>query len=230
MNIISLIIASLIGYLCGSIPFGFLFVKLKTGEDLRGVGSGRTGGTNSLRAAGLLVGIVTSFSDVFKGIIGIKLTQLILVNLLTVDPSWLPWSYLAAGTMSVIGHNWSVFLKFRGGAGTGPNIGWATAIWPPMFPIGFVVMAGMLLGLGMASVASLSMAVIIPITFAILYFTGINVELGIDDTPAYMLAGVLTAVIVTWALRPNIKRLLEGNERIVGPRAKRIKHKQESNQ
>jgi glycerol-3-phosphate acyltransferase PlsY len=226
---ISLIIAGIIGYLCGSIPFGYLYVRAKTGQDIRAVGSGRTGGTNSLRAAGLLVGIVTSFSDVFKGILGIKLTQLILVNLLATDPGLLPWAYLVAGTMSVVGHNWSIFLKFAGGAGTGPNIGWATAIWPPMFPIGFVVMVGTLLGLGMASVASLSMAVIIPITFAILYFTGINVQLGIEDTPAYMVAGIITAVIVTYALRPNIKRLIEGNERIVGPRAKRLKRKQERN-
>jgi len=224
---ISLTIAGIIGYLCGSIPFGYLYVRAKTGRDIRSVGSGRTGGTNSLRAAGLLVGIVTSFSDVFKGILGIKLTQLILVNLLATDPSWLPWAYLVAGTMSVVGHNWSIFLKFAGGAGTGPNIGWATAIWPPMFPIGFVVMVGTLLGLGMASVASLSMAVIIPITFAILYFTGVDVQLGIEDTPAYMVAGVITAAIVTYALRPNIKRLIEGNERVVGPRAKRLKRKQD---
>lgn len=227
---ISLTIAGIIGYLCGSIPFGYLYVRAKTGRDIRSVGSGRTGGTNSLRAAGLLVGIVTSFSDVFKGILGIKLTQLILVNLLATDPSWLPWAYLVAGTMSVVGHNWSIFLKFAGGAGTGPNIGWATAIWPPMFPIGFVVMVGTLLGLGMASVASLSMAVIIPITFAILYFTGVDVQLGIEDTPAYMVAGVITAAIVTYALRPNIKRLIEGNERVVGPRAKRLKRKQEKQQ
>lgn len=223
---ITLIIAGIIGYLCGSIPFGYLYVRAKTGEDIRSVGSGRTGGTNSLRAAGLLVGIVTSFSDVFKGILGIKLTQLLLVNLLHTDPNLLPWAYLVAGTMSVVGHNWSIFLKFAGGAGTGPNIGWATAIWPPMFPIGFVVMAGMLLGLGMASVASLSMAAIIPITFAILYFTGVNVRFGIADTPAYMVAGIITALIVTYALRPNIKRLIEGNERVVGPRAKRLKRKQ----
>jgi glycerol-3-phosphate acyltransferase PlsY len=227
---ISLTIAGIIGYLCGSIPFGYLYVRAKTGRDIRSVGSGRTGGTNSLRAAGLLVGIVTSFSDVFKGILGIKLTQLILVNLLATDPSWLPWAYLVAGTMSVVGHNWSIFLKFAGGAGTGPNIGWATAIWPPMFPIGFVVMVGTLLGLGMASVASLSMAVIIPITFAILYFTGVDVQLGIEDTPAYMVAGVITAAIVTYALRPNIKRLIEGNERVVGPRAKRLKRKQDRKQ
>lgn len=229
MNIISLIIAGVIGYICGSIPFGYLYVKAKTGQDLRDVGSGRTGGTNSLRAAGLLVGVITSFSDVFKGILGIKLTQLVLINLLAADPELLPWAYLAAGTMSVIGHNWSIFLKFAGGAGTGPNIGWATAIWWPMFPIGFVVMVGMLLGLGMASVASLSMAAIIPIVFAILYFAGVNVQMGIADTPAYMLAGIITALIVTYALRPNIKRLMEGNERIVGPRAKRLKRKQEGN-
>jgi hypothetical protein len=58
----------------------------------------------------------------------------------------------------------------------------------------------------------------------------VDVKLGIDDTPAYMVAGLLTALIVTWALRPNIKRLLQGNERIVGPRAKRLKRKQEKQQ
>jgi glycerol-3-phosphate acyltransferase PlsY len=73
------------------------------------------------------------------------------------------------------------------------------------------------------------MAAIIPIVFAILYFAGVNVQMGIADTPAYMLAGIITALIVTYALRPNIKRLMEGNERIVGPRAKRLKRKQEGN-
>ncbi len=228
MNIISLIIAGIIGYICGSFPSGFVFVKFKTGEDLRSVGSGRTGGTNSLRAAGLLVGFVTSFVDVYKGIVAIQLTRLVTVKLLGIEMSWLPWAFLVAGTLSVVGHNYSIFLKFAGGAGTGPNVGWATAIWPPMFPIAFLVMGGTLLGLGMASVASLAMAAIIPLSFAIIYFTGSNVELGsVEHTPAYLIAGILTALIVAYALRPNIKRLLEGSERVVGPRAKRLKRKQE---
>jgi glycerol-3-phosphate acyltransferase PlsY len=214
--ILYFLIAGLIGYLCGSIPFGFLYVKLVKKTDLREVGSGRTGGTNSLRAAGLPVGLATSFSDVFKGMLGIWLTKLTLGNF--VSESWLPWLLITAGIMSVVGHNWSIFLKFKGGAGTGPNIGWATAIWWPMFPIGFVVMVFLLLSVGMASVASLAMAVIVPIVFIILYLMGYP---AIDVTPAYWVGGLIAAGIIAWALRPNIKRIINGTERIVGPRARR---------
>ena len=83
----------------------------------------------------------------------------------------------------------------------------------------------------MASVASLAMAAIIPIAFAVIYFTGSDVALGIvEHTPAYLFTGILTALIVAYALRPNIKRLIAGEERVVGPRAKRLKRKQEQQQ
>jgi len=208
--------AGAIGYLCGAIPFGFLYVKLVKKQDLREIGSGRTGGTNSLRAAGVGVGIATGLSDVFKGALGIWLSKLILSGY--APDNWLPWMLITAGVFSVVGHNWSVFLKFGGGAGTGPNIGWATAIWWPMFPIGFIVMVALLLGVGMASVASLAMAAIIPLIFVTLYLVG-YADFG--ATPAYLVGGLIAASIVVWALRPNIKRIIDGTERVVGPRAKR---------
>ncbi len=213
--ILYFLIAGLIGYLCGAIPFGYLYVKAVKKTDLREIGSGRTGGTNSLRAAGLPVGVATGLSDVFKGMLGIWLTKLVLSSL--VSDTWLPWMLITAGIMSVVGHNWSIFLKFKGGAGTGPNIGWATAIWWPMFPIGLVVMIGLLLGVGMASVASLAMAIIVPLVFIILYLAGYTAL----ASPAYLIGGLIAALIITWALRPNIKRILNGTERVVGPRARR---------
>jgi glycerol-3-phosphate acyltransferase PlsY len=216
MNTLYFIIAGLIGYLCGAIPFGFLYVKAVKKTDLREVGSGRTGGTNSLRAAGLPVGVATGLSDVFKGMLGIWLTKLVLGSL--VSDAWLSWLLITAGIMSVVGHNWSVFIKFKGGAGTGPNIGWATAIWWPMFPIGLVVMIVLLLGVGMASVASLAMAIIVPVVFVILYLMGYA---SFDVTPAYWIGGLIAAAVITWALRPNIKRVINGTERLVGPRARR---------
>jgi glycerol-3-phosphate acyltransferase PlsY len=216
MTILYFLIAGLIGYLCGSIPFGFLYVKLVKKTDLREIGSGRTGGTNSLRAAGLPVGVATSLSDVFKGMLGIWLTKLVLGSL--VSDAWLSWLLITAGIMSVVGHNWSIFIKFKGGAGTGPNIGWATAIWWPMFPIGFVVMVALLLGVGMASVASLAMAIIVPVVFAVLYLMGYA---SFDVTPAYWIGGLIAAAVIIWALRPNIKRIINGTERLVGPRARR---------
>ena len=215
MNIVYLIIAGLIGYLFGSIPFGYIYVKAKTGQALTEIGSGRTGGTNSLRAAGKGVGALTSLSDVAKGWLGIGLTWLLLKDVL--DPTLLPWAKAVAGVFTVIGHNWSLFLKFKGGAGTGPNVGWSMAIWFPMFPIAVLVMLAFYLGLGIASVASLAMGVIIPIVFAVRYFA------GIDPTAAYLIGGIVAAAVVTWALRPNIKRLLAGEERVVGPQANKKK-------
>ena len=217
MIILYFLIAGLIGYVCGSVPFGFLYVKAFTGINLTEFGSGRTGGTNSLRAAGLKVGLLTSFSDVFKGAAAVLLVRWLLGNLF--EPTLLPWGIVTAGIFSVIGHNWSLFLGLRGGAGTGPNVGWAAAIWLPMLPIGVAMMIGMLIFIGMASVASISIAVVIPVSFLILYLLGIT---PYDATLAYTIGGLITLAIVLWALRPNIKRLLEGNERIVGPRARRM--------
>lgn len=216
VNIVYFVIAGLIGYFCGAVPFGYLYVKKTKGINILDYGSGRTGGTNSLRAAGWKVGTLTGLSDVFKGFMAVTITGWVLGGAVRAD--LLPWISGIAGVMSVVGHNWSIFLGWRGGAGTGPNVGWATAIWWPMFPIGLIVMVVMLIGVGMASVASLTMAIIIPISFGILYAIG---AAGYSGSVAYLVSGIAAAAIVTWALRPNIKRLIAGNERVVGPRAKR---------
>jgi acyl phosphate:glycerol-3-phosphate acyltransferase len=212
-TILFVLLAGLIGYFFGAIPFGFLFVKATKKVDLREVGSGRTGGTNSFRAAGLPIGILTSISDFLKGAGAIWLARAIFGG--TLDENWLPWAEIATGVMAVVGHNWSIFLGFKGGAGTGPNVGWSAAVWLPMLPISLIVLIGLFLGVGMASVASLGVAVAIFITFAIRYLTGAEV------TAAYMVGAIATTLIVAWALRPNIRRIFNGTERVVGPVAKR---------
>jgi glycerol-3-phosphate acyltransferase PlsY len=219
MDFIYIAIAALLGYFLGAIPFGFLFVKATKGIDLRDIGSGRTGGTNSLRAAGLGVGFLTFLMDIVKGAAAVWVTRAIFAGILL--PTYLPWAEAAAGVMAVVGHNWSVFLKFGGGAGTGPNVGWSLVVWWPVALIACIVGGILLYGVGMASVASLAVAALIPIVFAVRYF------LSEDMTLAYMAGGLITAAIVTWSLRPNIKRILAGEERLVGPAAKR-REKRES--
>ncbi len=209
-NVLYFSASALVGYLLGAIPFGYLYVKLFRNVDVRQIGSGRTGGTNSFRAAGLGAGILTSLSDVLKGV-----TAIWIVSALFSTQLWLPWAQAVAGLFTVIGHNWSVYIKWAGGAGTGPNVGWSAALWWPMLPISLAVMVGLLRGLGIASVASMAMAVIIPLVFALRYAA------GLDGTFAYTAAGIATLFVVLWALRPNIKRLFDGTERIVGPRARR---------
>ena len=217
MQILTFLLAGLIGYLLGSIAFGYIYVKLFRGQDLTKIGSGRTGGTNSLRAGGVGIGVLTSLSDVFKGLMAVLIPTWLFGDAL--GPALLPWAQALAGVMSVVGHNWSVFLKFGGGAGTGPNVGWSTAIWPWVFPIAFVVMVGLLLTTGMASVASLSMAAVTIVIFAVRYF------MGIDTTLAYLTGSLVAGVVITWALRPNIRRLLDGTERRVGPAARRAERR-----
>ena len=205
MQILYFVAAAVIGYLCGAIPFGYIYVRLFKGQDLTKIGSGRTGGTNSFRAAGLGVGVLTSFSDVLKGAASVWLTTWLLGDAL--GPDLLPWAQAAAGVMAVAGHNWSIFLKFGGGAGTGPNVGWSAAIVPGVFQIAFLVMGGMLYFVGMASVASLSMAAVTIIIFAIRF------ALGIDTTTAYLTGSIVAGLLVIWALRPNIRRVMNGTER-----------------
>lgn len=216
-----LLLAGLIGYVCGAIPFGYLYVKATKGINILEVGSGRTGGTNSYRAAGVGTGIITALSDVFKGFAAVWLARYFLAPQLSDD--WFPWLTVVAGVMAVVGHNWSIFLGWRGGAGTGPNVGWATAVWLPMFPISWIVMLIFLIGIGMASVASLAMAAVIPVAFLILYVSGTS---GYNESIAYMIGGMASAAVVVWALRPNIRRLLDGEEPIVGPRARALERKQ----
>lgn len=211
---IYLILSALIGYLFGAIPVGYILVKITKGIDLREFGSGRTGGTNSFRAGGVWIGVITSILDVLKAALGIMVVRALFAD--QIPPEWLPWAEVSSGIMSVVGHNWSVFLGWRGGAGTGPNVGWAGLIWFPIVPIAVLVVLGVLLTIGMASLASLAMSAAIPIAFAVLYIAGVE---PYDSTLAYIVGGIISAAIITWSLRPNIMRLVAGEERIVGPRS-----------
>lgn len=215
MNILTLLLAAVIGYFLGAIPSGQIYVKLFTGQDLQKVGSGRVSGTNSMRAAGWKVGVLTALTDVFKGALALWLVTNFLGDLTTAV--FLPWIQATAGVFIVIGHNWSIFLRFGGGAGTTPNIGWASYLWWPIFPIGFLVMFITVTFVGYASVGSTLLALAVPVAFGWLYFNGSEL---MPLSPAYLIASLITAGLIVFSLRENYVRLAQGNERIVGLRAK----------
>ena len=206
-------ITALIGYLIGSIPVGYVVIRLMKGEDIRTHGSGRTGGTNALRAGGLGAGALTMLGDAAKGYMAVLLARLVMgqealaTNLGAVAAA-------LAGLGAVVGHNWSVYLGFKGGAGTAPNIGASIALWPiaglylaPMVPLGLFL-------IGYASVTSLLIAGMVLVTFVV------RAALQADPNWWYAGYGVAAAAAVVWALRPNIRRLREGSERMVGLRAR----------
>ena len=197
----------ILGYIIGSIPFGLLIVKFKTGKDIRNVESGRTGGTNAVRAAGFWAGLLTAILDILKGTTAVWIAQALTGNHLM---------HVLAPVGAVLGHNYSIFLisrdsngklRFFGGAGGAPALGGAAGLWLPIFPIVFG--AGLLIWftIGIASVTTMAIGLIVTVTFAIRAYYG--------EPSIYILYGVLTLFLLIWALRPNLKKLIAGQERVV---------------
>ena len=215
-----LIIVGLIilAYLVGSIPFGFLLVKIVTGQDVREIESGRTGGTNAMRAAGFSRGLATSLLDILKSACMVWLVKYIFPDSF--------WFHVIIGLITVIGHNYSIYmiqreptgkLKIGGGAGGTPAVGAIVGLWWPSIFI--LVPAGYLfvMVIGYASLATMSLPLFGSLIFLIRYLAN-------DQPWEYILSGLLSEIFIIWALRPNIKRLLEGTERVVGIRSKKTPH------
>ena len=193
-------------YIFGSVPFGLIVVKLMTGKDVRTIASGRTGGTNAMRAAGLWAGLLTAILDILKSAATVWLAQLFTPNV---------WIHAIAPIAAVLGHNYSIFMiergpdnriRLRGGAGDAAAGGGALGLWPPaalfLLPIGLAVWYG----IGYASITTLSIGLITLIIF------GVRAALGLGPWQ-YTLYGMLALTLMLWTLRPNIKRLKEGTER-----------------
>ena len=199
----------LAGYIIGSIPFGLLIVKSKTGKDIRQVESGRTGGTNAVRAAGFWAGLMTAILDILKGASTVWLAEVILPTN--------HWIHVLAPTAAILGHNYSLFLitreengklRFHGGAGGAPALGGAIGLWPGIFP--YVVFGGALIWAttGIASLTTIAIGLIVITVF------GINISKGIQD-PIDIWYGIFAELLLLWALRPNLIKLFTGKERVV---------------
>ncbi len=197
------------GYLIGSIPFGLLIVKIKTGKDIRQVESGRTGGTNAVRAAGFGAGLLTAILDILKGTASVWIAQGLLPDV--------HLFHVLAPIGAILGHNYSLFLidrdangklRFHGGAGGAPALGGAVGLWPWMFPIVFGAGALVWFTLGIASVTTMAIGLIVIIVFAI------RIALGLQQS-VDVWYGIIAELLLLWALRPNIKKLFAGQERVV---------------
>ncbi len=189
---------AILGYLIGSIPFGMIVVWVAKGVDIRTIGSGRTGGTNAFRAAGPGAGLLTGLGDFAKGLVAVGLAAIIM-----------PGSALAAvvaGLAAIVGHNWSIYIGFRGGAGTSPNLGALLGLSPLSFILAALAGLIAMLTSRIASVASLTVSAVAAVSlFALI--------LAQRDPVPYLLYGLGQLLLVTVALIPNIRRLLEGKER-----------------
>lgn len=189
----------LVAYLFGSFPTGYLVVRAFTGQDVRQLGSGRTGGTNVLRTAGWVAAVLTVLGDLLKGVAAVLVAHAL---------GQTPLAVAAASVAAILGHNYSIFLRFRGGAGTMTSIGIALFMSPVVGAAVIVLGVAMLLLRRYASLASITVAVAMPALFGAgtLWF-GMPV--------LYCLGTAAITLVVIYQLRPNICRLLAGTERKV---------------
>lgn len=193
-------------YLLGSFPAGYLLGRM-AGVNVLEWGSGRTGGTNVLRSAGVLPALLTGALDVGKGAVAVWLAGVMAPDSLQAV------TQVLAGAAVILGHNYSVFLGFRGGAGVGTSLGALSVIyWPAALTLLFLLFV-VIAVTRYASVGSLAVATLMPVFLFALAVT--------DVLPlAYIGYGVAAWVIIVYSHWPNIRRLMSGTERRVGEKGK----------
>jgi len=200
----SLLLAAILGYFLGAIPFGLLIGRWTRGIDLRAYGSHRTGATNALRTLGAPAAAGVFVLDVAKGVAAVLIARLLFAG----DPV-VEWAAALAGLAAIVGHNWSVFIGFTGGRGVATSAGALGAMtpWTLVFllPIVFAVMWRT----RYVSLGSIVGAVGAPIITAFLAGVGWASVQAI----AYALA---SGLLVTVAHADNIGRLRAGTERRIG--------------
>jgi len=214
----------LIGFLFGSIPFGYILVRLKTGADVRDSGSGNIGATNVSRALGVKGGVLTLLLDALKGALGVWVAAWIGANVFAaaqwLPPTWVgsrsagvvyifdtawPW---AGALGAVLGHCYTPWLSLRGGKGVATLLGAFGAAAPGPTAIAAVVL-GLTAAAGrMMSLASLCGAVALPLALALW---------GSPQYPSVAAAAAaLAALVIFWRHRANIGRIVRGEERKLG--------------
>lgn len=194
------IVCSIAAYLVGAVPSGYLIARAK-GVDIRKVGSGNIGATNVFRTLGRPWGILTFVADALKGLVPTYVFPLVAERYAGVTSGCgLP---LLCAVMTIVGHNWPVYLGFRGGKGVATTAGCLIGIAPAAAGIGFAIWALVFLATRYVSLASIATAVAVPASSWWLY--------GSDGI---MRPAVLTGLGVLVVIRhqSNIKRLLNGTE------------------
>lgn len=194
------VVCAAVSYLAGAIPFAYLVARMK-GIDIRKVGSGNIGATNVFRAVSKPLGILTFLLDVLKGFVSACFIPALVKDFSgDINPQILP---VVCAFSAVAGHNWPVFLKFKGGKGVATSAGALLGIAPLAVAMGLAVWMAVFIPFRYVSLASISAAVIIPVSGWYCY-----ANQGLVLPIALTLLGVLAI----WRHMPNIVRLVNGTE------------------
>jgi glycerol-3-phosphate acyltransferase PlsY len=189
----------IVAYVCGSIPVGVLVARASGGPDPRTIGSGRTGGTNALRALGRGWAALVVLGDLAKGA-----GPVLLARLVTGDPV----VEVLTGLAAVIGASRSIFLGFGGGRGVGTGVGTMLVIQPLAVLLATPVFVGVILVTRYVSLGSLlGSAALLPAMGLIWLVASGSVP------PAYLIYAVVGPALIWLTHADNIERLIKGTER-----------------
>lgn len=198
-----------LAYLLGSVPFGYLIVRARSGADIRETGSGGTGATNVSRRAGKAAGVLTLVLDALKGAAAILIASVILDS--TVPSSGVDsgsWAIAAAAILVIVGHMFPVWLGFRGGKGVATGVGVFLVLAPVAVLGAGVVFLLVVFATRYVSLGSIIAASTIPL-FVWLQHGLISSVNALWPT---MIAAAAGAGLIIFAHRGNIQRLLQGKE------------------
>lgn len=182
----------LLGYLIGSIPNGLIIGKWFCHIDIRQFGSKNIGATNAFRVLGPWPALAVFVTDALKGVAGVWLGQIVIGT---------PAGQLAGGIAAMAGHNWSLFLGFKGGRGVATGLGIIAVIMPKITLIVFIVWVAIVYFTRYVSLGSIVGAALLPL-----------LVWQMNEQVEYLYFSLLAALFVILRHRPNIERLLRGEE------------------
>lgn len=198
-EIIIAIMLAAASYMAGSIPFGVVVARLTGAQDPRTLGSGRTGGTNALRAMGRKRALMVVTGDLLKGVVPVLVARYLTGN---------AGVEVLCALFAILGSTRSMFVGFKGGRGVGTSVGTMAVIFPPALLVGFPVFAGVILATRYVSLGSL-LATAAGAALLAIWWLAANGAVA----PAYPVYATVGTALVWLAHADNIRRLLTGTER-----------------
>ena len=193
-----------LSYLVGSVPWGYMLLAWGRGVDIREYGSGRIGMANVLRTGGSKVAGLVLALDLGKGILAVLLARAV------IDATA---GEVVAGLAVLAGHNWPVFLQFKGGRGVVTGLGGLAVMAPMAAGLGALVFIPITLGSRYLSLGSMIAVVVAAISMLALGLAGVY-------SSGYTLYAFVASAIILWQHRDNIRRIRQGTERRLGQPAK----------
>ena len=190
-----------LAYFIGALPTGLILVRVLRGEDIRKYGSGNIGAANVLRVAGPAVAAAVLLVDVLKGLVPV---------LLALRAGLAPWAVVATGLAAIAGHNWSIFLGFRGGKGIATSAGVLAGLSLQAALVAAAVWIVVVAISRFSSLGSLVAAVSVPLTLW-----------RFRTPPEYVAFGIIASLLAIYRHRANIQRLVAGTELRVTDRVAR---------